>query len=318
MNCNKQKGRSVMMKQSWFVAVALFAFILVGCGGTDETVQDQSQSVRPAENSVPVEQQKPQPAAATQSVPPPAEKPEVEQNSSDQALSSFIGAPEPEHKTEHAAVAPIAPASEPSGLGQYEKQIQDLRTENTGLKQKIVKLEEDNRSLASLMNDLEAKLAAEKERADHAVAAAPAPASVSAGISGGGTTITTGNSSTGTGLAAYEDGLKTFNKRKYSAALQSFKNALSSGLSEDMQDNCIYWIGESKFALKNYSEALKNFQNVITIKGSDKKADAQYMIAQTYEKMGSKKKAKAAYEKVVKEYPMSANVKSAKAHWAKL
>ena len=42
------------------------------------------------------------------------------------------------------------------------------------------------------------------------------------------------------------------------------------------------------------------------------------MIARSYENLGSKAKAKAAYEKVVKNYPMSKNVKAAKAHWAKL
>ena len=42
------------------------------------------------------------------------------------------------------------------------------------------------------------------------------------------------------------------------------------------------------------------------------------MIAQTYERLGDKIKAKAAYEKVVKDYPMSKNVKRAKARWANL
>ena len=291
MSLNKLKGQCTMMRQHWFMAVVLFAFILAGCGGTEETTQDQSQAVHPAE----------QPKTQTaQSVTPPA-KTEAEPNATDQALTSFIGAPEPEQKTER----PVAPAAPPPELAQYQKQIQDLRTENTGLKQKIVKLEEDNRSLASLMSDLEAKLAAEKERADHAVVAQPAPAPV----------MVTNPSAA---LAVYEDALKTFNKRKYADAMQGFQDAMAKGISEDLRDNCIYWIGESEFAVKKYSEALKNFQDVIAIKGSDKKGDAQFMIGQTYEKMGNKKKAKAAYEKVVKEYPMSKNVKHAKERWAKL
>jgi len=60
------------------------------------------------------------------------------------------------------------------------------------------------------------------------------------------------------------------------------------------------------------------FQESLKQKNSEKKADAQFMIAQTYEHLGSKAKAKAAYEKVVKNYPMSKNVKRAKARWAKL
>jgi TolA-binding protein len=307
MSLNKLKGQCTMMRQHWFMAVVLFTFILVGCGSTEETTQDQSQAARPADKGAPAEQPKvqtAQPAQPAQSVPPPA-KPQVEANSTDQALTSFIGAPEPEQKTEH----PAAPVVAQSELAQYEKQIQDLRTENTGLKQKIVKLEEDNRSLASLMSDLEAKLAAEKERADHAVAAQAAPAPAAA-------PVTVGNPSAALGV--YEDGLKTFNKRKYTDAMQAFNDALAKGISEDLRDNCIYWIGESEFALKKYSDALKKFQDVIAIKSSDKKGDAQFMIGQTYEKLGNKKKAKTAYEKVVKEYPMSKNVKHAKERWAKL
>ncbi|MFZ1978713.1 MAG: hypothetical protein WAV76_12235, partial [Bacteroidota bacterium] len=246
-----------MMRQHWFIAVVLFAFILVGCGGTEETTQDQSQAVHPAE------QPKAQTTQTTQSVAPPA-KTETEPNSADQALTSFIGTPEPEQKTEH----PVAPAAPPPELSQYEKQIQDLRTENTGLKQKIVKLEEDNRSLASLMSDLEAKLAAEKERADHAVAAQPAPVPSES-------PVTVANPSAALGV--YEDALTTFNKRKYADAKKAFQDAIAKGISEDLRDNCIYWIGESEFAMKKYSEALKQFQDVLAIKGSDKKGDAQFM-----------------------------------------
>lgn len=306
MSLNKQKGQCTMMRQHWFIAVALFAFILVGCGGTEETTQDQSQAARPAEKGTPAEQPKVQTAPAAQNAAQPA-KTETEPSNSDQALTSFIGAPEPEQKTEH----PVVSAAPQPDLSQYEKQIQDLRTENTGLKQKIVKLEEDNRSLASLMSDLEAKLAAEKDRADHAVAAQAVPVAAPSG-----TPMTVGSPSAA--LAVYEDALRTFNKRKYANAKQEFQDAMGKGITEDLRDNCIYWIGESEFALKKYSDALKKFQDVIAIKGSDKKGDAQFMIGQTYERLGNKKKAKAAYEKVVKEYPMNKNVKHAKERWAKL
>ena len=77
-------------------------------------------------------------------------------------------------------------------------------------------------------------------------------------------------------------------------------------------------IGTTYFAQKKYNEALPLFQETLKFKNSEKKADAQFMIARTYENLGSKAKAKAAYEKVVKNYPMSKNVKAAKARWAKL
>ena len=73
-----------------------------------------------------------------------------------------------------------------------------------------------------------------------------------------------------------------------------------------------------RFDQKKYKEALPLFQETLKLKNSEKKADAQFMIAQTYERLGDKVKAKAAYEKVVKDYPMSKNVKRAKARWANL
>ncbi len=221
-------------------------------------------------------------------------KEEKEKSPDDQALTSFVGEKKPE-------AAPAVPAAS-------AKELEDLRAENTSLKQRIVKLEQDNASLSARLADTEAKLKEERERAEKAVAAARAVAQseVSAGE-------TPKASATG-----YDEALSAFRERKYDDAVKMFQALLDSGISEDLADNCHYWIGESYYGKKDYKEAMKHFETVLEYTVSEKKADAQFMIARCYEQLGDKTGAKEAYEKVVKDYPTSDKVKIAKQRLAKL
>ena len=249
-------------------------------------------------NETPNPQETAKPAQAAEQEKPKEVKP------MEQALTNFIGP-----DTEKTVEAPKPAAVTPAQISQYEKQIEDLRTENTGLKQKNAKLEQENRGINARISDAEAKYAAEKLRADKAeelaknAVQAPKvveekPAAVSA--------------------STYDDALKAFKSRKYDVAAKGFKAIVDGGSNADLTNRAKYWLGETYFAQKKYNEALPLFQESLKLKNSEKKADAQFMIAQTYERLGNKVKAKAAYEKVVKNYPMSKNVKRAKERWAKL
>jgi TolA-binding protein len=273
-------GIRSLQRHSWFIILVLFTFLLIGCGQSEEATKEeapQAQEVKPAE---PVAQ----------------ETPKVE-NPSDQALTSFVGA-DTEPVVE---VPPPAPAVSPTLLTQYEKQIETLRTENTSLKQNIVKLEQENRNINARMMEIDAKYAAamttNSELATKKVEVKETNEEVSE--------------------LGYNNAMKAFNARKYESAAKSFK-AISQSDNKDLANRATYWLGESYYAQKKYQDALSSFQEVLKAKSSEKKADAQFMLAKTYENLGSKAKAKAAYEKVVKNYPMSKNVKTAKARWAKL
>jgi tol-pal system protein YbgF len=267
------------------ILIVALGLSFAGCGGSEEMVEDDAQTLG----------EEPAPAA----------------NADDQALTSFVGAGE----TKKEPVPEPTPA--PSGqLAQYEKQIEDLRTENTGLKQKIVKLEQDNRTLNTMMSESEAQIQAERQRADSLeqamaaqppvqvapVAAAPVEEPAPEPMS----------------ISSYEEALQAFNAKKYDAAISALEAMLASGVTKDLEDNCHYWIGESKFAKKNYQDAIGAFELVMAYAKSEKKGDAQFMIAQSYERIGNKAKAKESYEKVVKDYPMSKMVKRAKERWARL
>jgi tol-pal system protein YbgF len=273
-----------------FVFLTLVVFLLVGCGGSEEVT---TETPNPQETAKPLgttEQQKPK-----------------EVKPMDQALTNFIGV-----DTEKVVEAPKPAAVAPAQLAQYEKQIEDLRTENTGLKQKTVKLEQENRGINARISEVEAKYAAEKIRADKAEELAKNTVQTPAEEKPVVEKTAAGSSS------AYDVALKAFNARKYDVAAKGFKAIIDDGSNADLTNRAKYWLGESYFAQKKYKEALPLFQETIKHKNSEKKADAQFMIAQTYERLGDKIKAKAAYEKVVKDYPMSKNVKRAKARWANL
>ena len=189
------------------------------------------------------------------------------------------------------AVKPETTPPPPPGPTAEQKKIDSLEADNINLKQKIVKLEQDKGTLNARITDVEAKLKAELEKE----AAVPKPPP-----------------------ATYEGAVKAFGEKKYDDAIQMFEVLLNGGIAEDQADNCHYWIGESFFGKKQYKDAMKHFEMVFQYKGSEKKADAQYMLARCYEATGDKAKAKEAYEKVTKDYPTSDKVKKAKERWGKL
>lgn len=270
------------------IALVVCGLSFAGCGGTEEVTQEEGQTLGE-------EQPQEQPA-----------------NADDQALTSFIG-----EKPATDAPAEQPAQAVPSQLGQYEKQIEDLRTENTSLKQKIVKLEQDNRTLNTMMAESETKIQAERWRADSLQQAMTTmPVTIAAPV----TAIEEEGPAPepSMNISSYEDALRAFNAKRYDEAISALEGMLSQGVSKDLEDNCNYWIGESRYAKKQYQDAVSAFEAVMTFATSEKKGDALFMMAQSYERLGNKTKAKEGYEKVVKDYPMSKVVKKAKERWARL
>lgn len=281
---------------NWLLILAVATGLtLTGCGGSEEVMQEEGAA------------EEVQPLGTEEEAPAQQADPDAD------ALTSFIGDAPKEVKAEEPAAQP------PTQLGAYEKQIEDLRTENTTLKQRLVKLEQDNRTLNTMVSENESKIQAARERADSlemammnrpvAEPAAETPAMVEQPAAA------TQEPMTATG---YEEALQAFNARKYDEAIFSLNAMLAEGATKDLEDNCYYWIGESNFAKRQYDEAISAFEKVLTFAVSEKKGDATYMMAQSFERKGDKTRAKDGYEKVVKDYPMSNVVKKAKERWAKL
>lgn len=281
--------------------MVLGALSLSGCGSSEEVAADDEGFAE-------------EPLAEGQPAQPQEEK--KEEAADQQALTSFIGAaPKKEEPKKEPVVQqeapPPAPVITPS---------EDVQTENTSLKQKVVKLEQDVRTLNARISDTEAKYMAEKERADKAEEAAKIAAQ-SAVISARGGLVEAEEPMTPTSeasMGAYDRALQQFKGRKYDDAIGTLEGLLGSGVSKNLEDNCHYWIGESNFGKKNYQEAMRHFEMVFGYDKSEKLADANFMIGQCFERTGDKAKAKESYEKVVKDFPMSSLVKRAKGRMARL
>jgi TolA-binding protein len=104
---------------------------------------------------------------------------------------------------------------------------------------------------------------------------------------------------------AYRDALRKFMDRRYDEAITAFEALLAAGMPDPLNDNCHYWIGESYFGLKRYQEAVARFDEVLEFEWSNKKDDAQVMIARCYSKMGEMARAKTEYQKLIDTYPAS-------------
>ncbi len=277
----------MFLLRSATLALAVIAFFaLSGCGGSEAATQGEQSAQTDTTGAQPY----------------------------DQALTSFVG----EKKTDSTAVTETKPpVQQTSTADDIQKQMDALKSDNTDLRQKNLKLEDDVQKLTARLNDAESKYAAEKDRADKAEDAMKTAAAQAM-------TETKKTESSETAMktdipmAQYEEALGAFKSKKYEDAASAFQKMLDENVPDEIADNCHYWIGESKYAKRKYKEAIEQFDSVMTFKRSEKKGDAQFMIAQCYERMGNKAKAKEAFEKVVKDFPMNSHVKRAKERWAKL
>ena len=191
---------------------------------------------------------------------------------------------------------------QPSATEMMQKELNDLRAENGSLKAQIAKLEQDNRASTVRAAELETQLAELKER----MIATPTPASRGTGVNVSNT------------HAAYDRALNLFRSRNYNEAANTFQAILDAGAPPDLEDNCHYWLGESECGAKNYNEAIGHFNQVFSFARSEKKDDAQIMIANCYYAMGNKSKARAEYQKLIDKYPASPYAKRAKARLEKM
>jgi TolA-binding protein len=180
-----------------------------------------------------------------------------------------------------------------------QKDMVALQTTNDSLKYKISRLEQEKSALATHVTNLETQVNDLKAK----LAAPPPPI------------LTSRSSDTRT---LYRDALSEFRKRNYDDAAGLFQKVLDGGAPKGLDDNCTYWIGECLYARKHYNAAITQFKKVFEFKWSEKKDDAQIMIANAYFVKGDKKMAREEYQRLIKKFPASPFVKRAKARLATL
>ena len=183
----------------------------------------------------------------------------------------------------------------PTIVDSLQASVDSMITENVRCKSQVSRLEQENRNLVAQRAELEAKLAEAK---------APPPPPP---------TLRTSDPQT-----EYDRGLSLARQKNYQEAEGVFMGLLNSGVPEELESNCPYWIGECYYGMKGYKDALTHFEHVQTYKRSTKKDDAQLMIANCYNRMRDKERAKQEYQKLIDQYPASEYVQRAKDELAKI
>jgi TolA-binding protein len=182
--------------------------------------------------------------------------------------------------TEEAEKEEIPPPPSASELLQQE--LNGLKTENSVLKKQISTLEQDNRTVIAKSANLENLLADCNDKLKSAETPPISDPSVS-----------------------YRQALLLFNSRQYEQASHLLQQILSAGVSERLEDNCHYWLGECAYGSKRFMEAVEHFRKVFGFRISEKKDESQVMIANSYYAMGNKTKAKEEYEILLQKFPAS-------------
>ncbi|MCE9535479.1 MAG: tol-pal system protein YbgF [Nitrospirae bacterium] len=111
----------------------------------------------------------------------------------------------------------------------------------------------------------------------------------------------------------YDRVMEEFKHRDYEAALAGFRFFLELHGQSSLAANAQYWVGECQYRLGRYKEALKSFYNVVSdYPMSQKLAASTLKLGQTYAKIKDHEKARMMYERVIDQYPESAEAELAR------
>jgi TolA-binding protein len=102
---------------------------------------------------------------------------------------------------------------------------------------------------------------------------------------------------------SYEETLRQYEAGEYIAAAEGFRKLLQSGVPKEVEDQYHYMIGMSQFKLKRFDLAAASLTVVAKWKGSKLRADAYFVLGQTYKQLGASRQAKSMFEAALKESP---------------
>ncbi len=111
----------------------------------------------------------------------------------------------------------------------------------------------------------------------------------------------------------YDRVMEEYKHRDYTAALAGFRFFLELHGQSSLAANAQYLVAECQYRLGRYKEALKSYYHVVSYYPlSPKLAASTLRIGQTYTRLKDHEKAHMMYERVVDQYPESAEAESAR------
>lgn len=260
-----------------------FSIIYTGCSASEETVAEDEMITDTGvteDEAYYEEEASEEPVTEEQAIAEENQAPPEEEEQPEEIQQPEQAQPQATQQTE-------GPSRE-----QLQADLDMLKTENVQLKEQLAASEQRNKLLVAKLSNLESANTAIKSQASEPKQT-PTPHAAVAG------------KSSPQEIQAYESAVSMFNSKNYSGAISELQSLLNGGIKDDYADNCHYWIGVSSFQSKDYSTALQHFQQVMSYKYSEKRDDAQIMIARCYERLGEKDQAQAEYKKLIEMYPTS-------------
>ena len=103
----------------------------------------------------------------------------------------------------------------------------------------------------------------------------------------------------------YMKSLGYFQNQQYDNAIKGFSELVSSDATNDLADNCQYWLAECYYSKKDFKRAVAEFVKVFNYAGTDKDDDAQLKLGLSYQSMGSIGKAKEEFQRLIDYFPGS-------------
>ncbi len=111
----------------------------------------------------------------------------------------------------------------------------------------------------------------------------------------------------------YDRIMEEFKHRDYEAAMAGFRLFLELHGQSALAANAQYWIGECQFRTRRYRDALQSFYDVVSnYPLSPKLAASTLKLGQTYSKLGDPENARLMFDRVIDQYPDSAEAEVAR------
>ncbi len=160
-------------------------------------------------------------------------------------------------------------------------------------------VEWDQQNLKSQINDIDKELA-QKEEDLSAIRTALAQSAANGAAFPARAFVTRGSFAQG-----YEGALHSFYMLRYEDAISKLSELLEQYPSHTLTSNCYYWLGEAQFGYGDYPAAIASFGRVLAFERSLKKDNALLMLGRTYLAMKRPTDARAAFNRLLSEYPVS-------------
>lgn len=113
--------------------------------------------------------------------------------------------------------------------------------------------------------------------------------------------------------ALYQQGLSNLKGGNPQQARELFTRFITAFPKHELTANALYWVGETYYSEKNYEQAILEFQQLIkNHPGKEKVPAALLKQGMAFKELGDLKSARYVYNKLLDDYPASAEAKLAK------